>query len=116
MAGQAVKFGTMAVGSQSAITSRLLSARQRAAGLLSQELRDCERDAAQGRGLPTTPAVSWEVERIREAIAVLCQPRPPERMSTDELMHARDAQRDFATMGATLHGERSHGEAWNVGG
>lgn len=94
MAAQAVKFGTQAIGSQAAIAARLLSARQRAAGLLSQELRDCERDAAQGRGLPNTPAVSWEVERIREAIAALCQARPLVE-TQEQAMHRREAAAFF---------------------
>jgi hypothetical protein len=87
-------FGTLAVGSGDAIAGRLLSARQRASALLRQAVIDAERDSCYGRGLPKRRDVAWEARQIREAIALLCQPRP-EPESNEELFRRRSAARDF---------------------
>jgi hypothetical protein len=92
-------FGSVSVGSPTAIASRLLAARQRAAGLLSQELRDCERDACYGRGMPKRDDVRSEQGVIEQAISLLCQARP-ERETLEEQVHRRSAERDFAELDA----------------
>jgi dihydroxyacetone kinase len=98
-------YGAAALGTTPAIVGRLKAARNRLAGAITAELRGAETDA---RAWDTQDAsLRHEREALEEARRILCRPAPM-TFSAEERMHRKGAME----AGLTIHGERSHGEAW----
>ena len=80
------------------------SARQRAAALLNQALREAQQD---GRQTFDSPGLSEERQLVAEAMALLLR-RPEDRSAAVELARTESLHR----LGKRLEGHRSHGENW----
>jgi hypothetical protein len=103
----AATYGVSIIGSVDALNQRLRSARQRAAALLNQALREAQQD---GRQTFDSAGLSEERQLVAEAMALLLR-RPEDRSAAVELARTESLHRLGKRLDVPrLSGSRSHGE------